>query len=150
MVQIIDGSWHVACIELGRIHDDMDDTGVEHGWTKALIGVRPDTCLPCQEKMIAFTTLCWCNVRVLSKNLHSVIWYVCFLIPIQFLKFIFLCSYTSLLHLLITYIILKLLKQTWHFFRFFLTWNFIGPFFVFKKKIQISTIEWITLDSTDG
>jgi hypothetical protein len=77
----------------------MDDTGVEHGWTRALIGLGPDTGLPCLEKMNAFTTLGWCNVKVLLNNLHNVIWYVCFL-PIQFFKLIFL----SFLHFIIAFV----------------------------------------------
>jgi hypothetical protein len=48
--------------------------------------------------MIAFTTMGWCNVRVLLNNLHSVIWYVCFL-PIQIFKLIFL----SFLHFIIAF-----------------------------------------------
>jgi len=47
------------------MHVDMDATGVEHGWTRALIGVGFDTGLPYLENMNAFTTLGWCNVRVL-------------------------------------------------------------------------------------
>jgi hypothetical protein len=127
MVQRIDGSWHVACIQLGWIHVDMDDIGVEHGWTKALIGVRLDIGLSCLEKMIAFTTLGRCNVRVLLNNLHnSVIWYVWFL-PIQFFELIFL----SFLHFIIAFVDdlyhHETIKENMAFFSIFSNMKFYRP-----------------------